>query len=85
MTYDTRMRHLKLSLFALLAATALLVSPRLVQRLSAQTDSTCGAECERGKCTASGPSCSCTCSFWLGLPLCNCQPQENETVPPPNP
>jgi hypothetical protein len=68
-----RSRQMKLALLALIAAAALLVSPRIAQRVYAQEQlPTCSANCKNGSCTGSG-TCTCTCSFWLGTPTCTCQ------------
>lgn len=75
MTYvNHQSRQLKLALLALVAAGALLASPRIAQRVYAQEQQipTCSANCRNGSCTGSG-NCTCTCSFWAGIPTCTCQ------------
>lgn len=71
--HQSRTRSLRLSLAALLLAAGLFFSPRLVERLYAQTsDSTCTVNCKLGSCSGTG-NCTCSCSFWVGNPVCSCQ------------
>lgn len=69
-----RSRQMKTALLALFAAAALLVSPRIAQRVYAQEQQlpTCSVNCAKGSCTGTG-TCTCTCSFWTGVPTCSCQ------------
>lgn len=69
-----RSRQLKVAFLALLAAAALLVSPRLAQRVYAQERElpTCTVNCRNGSCSATG-TCTCTCTFWTGTATCSCQ------------
>lgn len=69
-----RSRQFKISLLALGAAAALLVSPRIAQHVYAQEQQvpTCSANCAKGSCTGTG-TCTCTCSWWTGTPTCSCQ------------
>ncbi|HEX2209718.1 MAG TPA: hypothetical protein VHG93_18700 [Longimicrobium sp.] len=64
---------MKIALLALFAAAALLVSPRLAQRVYAQEQlPTCTVNCRNGSCSATG-TCTCTCTFWTGTATCSCQ------------
>jgi hypothetical protein len=68
-----RSRQLKVALLALGAAAALLVSPRLAQRVYAQEQlPTCTVNCRNGSCSGTG-TCTCTCTIWTGTASCSCQ------------
>ena len=69
-----RSRQLKIAFAALFAAAALLASPRLAERVYAQTqqEPTCTVNCRNGSCSGTG-TCTCTCTFWTGTATCSCQ------------
>lgn len=72
-----RLRQMKLGLLALFASAALFGSPKLAERLYAQTGtSSCSADCTKGSCTATGANCSCTCGIFTGVPYCSCDTEE---------
>lgn len=73
MTHLThRSRQLKIALLTLAAAAALLVSPRLAQRVYAQEAlPSCSVNCRNGSCSATG-TCTCTCTFWTSTATCSC-------------
>jgi hypothetical protein len=79
----SRTRRLRLSLAALVLGTTLFLSPRLAERVYAQTsDSTCTVNCKLGSCSGTG-SCTCSCGFWTGTPTCSCQSQGGTAPTPP--